>query len=87
MSSAHPSFVAVDMFPPTATFYYNNYSRSAPVMLVTMHVVRHIRDRVGYYIIYIFFTNLTSVWSIWYIRKENKRMNLRTQVEGALKIL
>jgi hypothetical protein len=56
-------------------------------MLVSMHVVGYIRDRIGYDIIYIFFTNLTSVWSIWYIRKEKKRMNLRIEEEGALKIL
>jgi len=37
-------------------------------MLVAMHIIWYRTHRIGYDITYIFFTNLTSVRSICYIR-------------------
>jgi hypothetical protein len=50
-------------------------------MLASMHIVWHIKHRIGYYVTYIFFTNLTSVWGICCIRLENKRKEFEEKDE------
>lgn len=53
-----------------------------------MHIIWYRTHRIGYDITYTFFRNLTSVWSICYIRLENKEKDFKEkQGEGEIEIL